>query len=156
MLKSYGWEWAVGYVGVSSRVCWWPMWFWCQPKVQILFFFFGGLLFNLGACWDQDLDQGLTIIFPLAPVMTSCGHMTDAFTFELLSQRFIYFPNDTYIKVYIEYLILVSNKPDQKFDRSASLCCSGAMCMCWDWICSNIVLQYEVVIVVLKWCSYNI
>ena len=25
------------------------------------FFFFGGLLFDLGACWDQDLDQGLTI-----------------------------------------------------------------------------------------------
>ena len=24
-------------------------------------FFFGGLLFDLGACWDQDLDQGLTI-----------------------------------------------------------------------------------------------
>ena len=25
------------------------------------FFFFGGLLFDLGAYWDQDLDQGLTI-----------------------------------------------------------------------------------------------
>ena len=25
------------------------------------FSFFGGLLFDLGACWDQDLDQGLTI-----------------------------------------------------------------------------------------------
>ena len=29
------------------------------------FFFFGGLLFDLGACWDKgldsDLDQGLTI-----------------------------------------------------------------------------------------------
>ena len=24
------------------------------------FSFFGGLLFNLGAYWDQDLDQGLT------------------------------------------------------------------------------------------------
>ena len=30
------------------------------------FFLFGGLLFNLGACWDRgpdlDLDQGLTIL----------------------------------------------------------------------------------------------
>ena len=26
------------------------------------FFLFIRLLFNLGACWDQDLDQGLTII----------------------------------------------------------------------------------------------
>ena len=26
------------------------------------FSFFGGLLFDLGAYWDQDLDQGLTII----------------------------------------------------------------------------------------------
>ena len=25
------------------------------------FSFFGGLLFDLGAYWDQDLDQGLTI-----------------------------------------------------------------------------------------------
>ena len=25
------------------------------------FSFFGGLLFDLGACWDKDLDQGLTI-----------------------------------------------------------------------------------------------
>ena len=24
--------------------------------------FFGGLLFDLGAFWDQDLDQGLTIL----------------------------------------------------------------------------------------------
>ncbi len=26
----------------------------------------GGLLFDLGACWDQDLDQGLTIILILS------------------------------------------------------------------------------------------
>ena len=42
--------------------------------------FFGGLLFNLGVCWDRglDLDQGLTIIQAL--------HLTndnDAFSFEL-------------------------------------------------------------------------
>ena len=48
---------------VVGEVGWWPMWFWCQPKVQI-FSFLGGLLFNLGAGWDKglDLDQGLTII----------------------------------------------------------------------------------------------
>ena len=33
-----------------------------SPRSKSFFFsFFGGLLFNLGACWDQDLDQGLTI-----------------------------------------------------------------------------------------------
>ena len=36
-----------------------------EPKILRLFSFFGGLLFNLGACWDRgpnmDLDQGLTI-----------------------------------------------------------------------------------------------
>ena len=26
------------------------------------FFVFIRLLFNLGACWDRDLDQGLTIV----------------------------------------------------------------------------------------------
>ena len=32
-----------------------------SPRSKSLFFsFFGGLLFDLGACWDQDLDQGLT------------------------------------------------------------------------------------------------
>ena len=42
------------------------------PLVQILLFsFFGGLLFNLGACWDRgpdlDLDQGLTIFWAAGP-----------------------------------------------------------------------------------------
>ena len=36
------------------------------------FFFFGGLLFDLGACWDKgldsDLDQGLTINNYLGPL----------------------------------------------------------------------------------------
>ena len=36
---------------------------WCQTilLLKVRFSFFWGLLFNLGACWDQDLDQGLTI-----------------------------------------------------------------------------------------------
>ena len=33
-----------------------------SPRSKSFFFsFFGGLLFDLGACWDKDLDQGLTI-----------------------------------------------------------------------------------------------
>ena len=28
---------------------------------SFFFSFFGGLLFDLGACWDKDLDQGLKI-----------------------------------------------------------------------------------------------
>ena len=56
-----GW---VGGVGGVGWVGWggWPIQLSCQPKVQILLFsFFGGLLFDSGACWDKDLDQGLTI-----------------------------------------------------------------------------------------------
>ena len=41
------------------------------------FSFFGGLLFDLGACWDQDLDLGLTIFaFLLKLIFTGfdiCG-----------------------------------------------------------------------------------
>ena len=56
--------------GWSSRVCW------CEQSGMLVahvifvsaqgpnpsFFLFVQLLFNLGACWDQDLDQGLTIV----------------------------------------------------------------------------------------------
>ena len=52
MLKSYWW------VGGPCD--------YCVSLIQILLFlFFGGLLFDLGTCWDRgldlDLDQGLTI-----------------------------------------------------------------------------------------------
>ena len=36
-----------------------------EPKILRLVSFFGGLLFDLGACWDKDLDQGLTILEPV-------------------------------------------------------------------------------------------
>ena len=33
-----------------------------SPRSKSFFLsFFDGLLFDLGACWDKDLDQGLTI-----------------------------------------------------------------------------------------------
>ena len=56
MPKSYG----VGGVGGG------PCDFSVSPRSKSFFFsFFGGLLFDLGACWDKgldsDLDQGLTI-----------------------------------------------------------------------------------------------
>ena len=58
----------------SYRVVWWWWWgggpcdFSVSPWSKSFFFpFLGGLLFNLGACWDRgpdlDLDQGLTINF---------------------------------------------------------------------------------------------
>ena len=58
MLKSFGvggWVgWVVAHVILVSAL---------GPNPS--FFLFGGLLFNLGACWDRgpdlDLDQGLTI-----------------------------------------------------------------------------------------------
>ena len=59
MLKSYrvgvGWVgWVAHVILVSAQ----------GPNPS--FFFFGGLLFDLGACWDKgldsDLDQGLTIV----------------------------------------------------------------------------------------------
>ena len=57
MLKSYGWGGVVVHVILVSAK---------GPNPS--FFFFGGLLFDLGACWDKgldsDMDQGLTIIFP--------------------------------------------------------------------------------------------
>ena len=34
------------------------------------FFHFWGLLFDLGACWDSDLDQGLTIMKPIEFLMS--------------------------------------------------------------------------------------
>ena len=46
-------------------VWWW--WWWVAHKILLSALgpnpsFFGGLLFNLGVCWDRglDLDQGLT------------------------------------------------------------------------------------------------
>ena len=33
-----------------------------SPRSKSFFFLFLQLLFDLGACWDQDLDQGLTIV----------------------------------------------------------------------------------------------
>ena len=50
MLKSYGWG------GVGGGPCEFSVSPWSKS-------FLGGLLFNMGVCWDLDLDldQGLTI-----------------------------------------------------------------------------------------------
>ena len=51
---------------IFLAVWWW--WWWVAHKILLSALgpnpsFFGGLLFNLGVCWDRglDLDQGLTI-----------------------------------------------------------------------------------------------
>ena len=60
MLKSYGVGWG-GWVGWVAHVI-----LVSAQGPNPSFFFFGGLLFDLGACLDEgldsDLDQGLTII----------------------------------------------------------------------------------------------
>ena len=66
MLKSYGVEWAVGYV-VSEQLAMW----WVAHVILVSaqgqnpsFFFFCGTFIQLGTCLDKgldsDLDQGLT------------------------------------------------------------------------------------------------
>ena len=119
------------------------------------FFFFLFTFIWLGGLLGPGFGPGLDNYFSTGPCHDELWTHDRCIHIWIVEPTVHIFPK-WYIKVYIEYLILVSNKPDQKFDRSASLCCSGAMCMCWEWICSNIVLQYEIVIVVLKWCSYNI
>ena len=69
MLKSYG----VGG-GVGG-----PCDFSVSPRSKSFFFLFlGGLLFNLGACWDKgldsDLDQGLTILKKVLFAMTKSSY----------------------------------------------------------------------------------
>ena len=54
MLKSWGWGGWVAHVIMESAQ---------GPNPS--FFLFIRLLFDLGACWDQDLDQGLTIALRL-------------------------------------------------------------------------------------------
>ena len=47
----------VGWGGVGG-----PCDYRVSPRSKSFFFsFLGGLLFDMGTCWDQDLDQGLTI-----------------------------------------------------------------------------------------------
>ena len=48
----------MGGVVVGGRPCDFSVSPWSKSS---FFSFFGGLLFDFGACWDQDLDQGLTI-----------------------------------------------------------------------------------------------
>ena len=59
MLKSYGWVVVVVVVVVAHVILV------SAQGPNPSFFFFGGLLFDLGASWDKgldsDLDQGLTI-----------------------------------------------------------------------------------------------
>ena len=46
-----------------------------SPRSKSFFFsFFGGLLFDLGACWDKDLDQGLTIKHKASRASGHYGH----------------------------------------------------------------------------------
>ena len=52
---------------MGGVVGWWggggPCDFSVSPRSKSFFFLFTRLLFDFGACWDQDLDQGLTILF---------------------------------------------------------------------------------------------
>ena len=54
MLKSYWWGGGVVVVVAHAIIV-------SAQGPNPFFSFFGGLLFDLGACWDKDLDQGLTI-----------------------------------------------------------------------------------------------
>ena len=54
-----------------------------SPRSKSFFFsFFGGLLFDLGACWDQDLDQGLTILNKEKIYVSERNVSVDSFTNE--------------------------------------------------------------------------
>ena len=55
MLKSYWWGGVVVVVVVAHSIIV------SAQGPNPSFFLGGGLLFDLGACWDKDLDQGLTI-----------------------------------------------------------------------------------------------
>ena len=80
MLESYGWECAGGHVVMCRRPCDFSV----SPRSKSFFFsFLGGLLFNLGACWDKglDLDQGLTIKMS----------MSSDFMFKLLQYNVLWF-----------------------------------------------------------------
>ena len=58
--KSCGVEWAGGYVGVSRRLCWWPMWLLCHPQSQLDFGFLTALGLGLGlGLGGLDLGLGL-------------------------------------------------------------------------------------------------
>ena len=61
MLKSYGWG-GVGWVGWVGWVA--HVILESAQGPNPFFFLFIRLLFDLGACWDQDLAQDLTIIIP--------------------------------------------------------------------------------------------
>ena len=79
-----GVECAGGHVVMCRRPCGgWPMWFSCQPKVQILFFFFfGGTFIRLGGLLGQGLGLGLGpgldnlhLHFPPSNILHFCIYM---------------------------------------------------------------------------------